>query len=66
MAKFKYINSFDEEVNHLHDNYTSLGYKFEHNIFKNVLSKELFMNPATDTPYRQLERMIEHLVNEVK
>ena len=52
MAKFKYINSFDEDVNHLHDNYTGLGYKFEHNIFKNVLSKELFMNPATDTPYR--------------
>lgn len=60
------INSFKEYEHHIHDKYTNLGYEYKHNIFKNVLSPEMFANPANDTPYRQLERMIEFLVDQVK
>lgn len=66
MAKLHQIDSFDEIVNHVHDHYTSLGYNYERNILKNVVSPELFVNPLNDIPMRQLERLIEDLVNKVK
>lgn len=66
MPKLKHINSLNEDIDHMYDEYTSLGYNYEHNILKNVVSQELFMNPLNDTPYRQIERLIEHLINEVK
>ena len=66
MAKLKYTESFFDEENHINDNYTNLGYDFERNIMKNVLSEEMFANPMNDTPIRQIERMIEFLVNQVK
>lgn len=66
MSKFKNIDSFDETETHFHDNYTNLGYEFDHNIMKNVLSPEMFSNPVNDTPIRQIERMIEFLVHQVK
>jgi len=62
MAKLKNIESFFEDEMHFNDNYTYLGYDFEKNIMKNVLSPEMFANPVNDTPMRQLERMIEFLV----
>ena len=58
--------SFFEEEQHLHDNFTNLGYHFEQNIMHNVLSPEMFVNPMNDVPMRQLERLIEFLVNQVK
>ena len=66
MPRFKYITSFNEEENHLYDNYRNLGYNYEQHIFKNVLSPELFGNPINDILYRQLEILIEHLINAVK
>ena len=66
MSKLKYTDSFFEKEQHSFDNYTNLGYNFEQNIFKNVLSEEMFANAANDIPFRQLERLIEFLVNQVK
>ncbi len=66
MAKLKYTDSFFEDENHIHDNYTNLGYDFDRNIMKNVLSPEMFANPVNDTPIRQLERMFEFLIHQVK
>lgn len=66
MPRFKYINSFTEEEDHLYDNYRNLGYDYEHHILKNVISSELFANPVNDTPLRQIEKLIEELINAVK
>lgn len=66
MAKLQQISSFEEINDHIHDNYTGLGYKYERNLLKNVVSEELFANPLNDTPMRQIERLIENLVNQVK
>lgn len=66
MAKLKNIESFFEQEQHFNDNFTNLGYDFEKNIMKNVLSPEMFANPVNDTPIRQIERMFEFLVNQVK
>ena len=66
MAKLHQIESFNEITDHVHDHYTGLGYVYERNLLKNVVSQELFANPLNDIPMRQLERMIEDLVNKVK
>ena len=66
MAKLHQIKSFDEKVIHVHDNYTGLGYNYERNLLKNVVSQELFANPLNDIPMRQIEKLMEDLVNEVK
>jgi len=66
MAKFKRFDTFYESEEHFNDNYTNLGYDFDHNIMKNVLSPEMFANPVNDTPIRQIERLIEFLVHQVK
>lgn len=66
MAKLKNKDSYFEEENNMFNNYTNLGYHFEQNILKNVLSQEMFANPANDVPLRQIERIIEFLVNQVK
>ena len=52
MAKLKYTYSFFEKEKHIHDNFTNLGYEFDRNIMKNVLSPEMFANPVNDTPFR--------------
>lgn len=64
--KIKRLNSFRESINTINDNYTSLGYRYKGNILKNVLSPELFANPLNDIPLRQIERLIEFLVDQVK
>lgn len=66
MPKISNMTSFNEQLKHRYDNYTNMGYNYERNILKNVCSQELFVNPANDTPMRQIERCIEHLINAVK
>lgn len=66
MSKLKHTDSYFEKEDHIHDNYTNLGYDFDRNIMKNVLSPEMFANPVNDTPMRQLERMFEFLIHQVK
>lgn len=66
MAKLKHTDSFFQEEKHFNDHFTNLGYDYERNIMKNVLSPEMFGNPVNDTPIRQLERMVEFLINQVK
>lgn len=66
MARLKNVESFFENEHHFNDAYTNLGYNFEHNIMKNVVSDEMFANPVNDISIRQIERMIEFLVNQVK
>lgn len=64
--KVKDRDEFFYEEKHINDNYTNLGYNFERNIMKNVLSEEMFANPMNDIPIRQIERMVEFLVHQVK
>lgn len=66
MSKLKYKDSYFQEEKHFNDNFTNLGYDYEKNIMKNVLSQEMFANPVNDIPMRQLERMVEFLINQVK
>lgn len=66
MAKLYQIEDLDYSIDHQHDNYTSLGYEYHQNIFNKVLSMELFSNPLNDVPMRQLERLVEFLVDQVK
>lgn len=64
--KLKYRDEFFYDEQHIFDKYTNLGYEYEQNIMKNVLSPEMFSNPMNDIPIRQLERIVEFLVNQVK
>lgn len=65
MPKLKYIDTF-KTYDHIYDNFTSKGYEYHSNILNKVLSSEMFANPANDIPFRQFERLIEHLVDAVK
>lgn len=56
---------YDKE-DHLMDSYRGLGYQYEHNLLNKVISSELFGNPVNDIPLRQIERLIEELINQVK
>ena len=42
------------------------GFDYHGQILKNVLSPEMFSNPAQDISMRQIERVIEHLIDTVK
>lgn len=66
MPKLVHIDSLEDIQDHVYDVYTELGYKYERNIMKNVVSPEMFNNPIHDAPIRQIERLIENLVNQVK
>ena len=66
MAKLTNITDLRYSEHHRYDNYTNLGYKYEQNIMKNVLSPEMFANPLNDILFRQVERLIEFLINQVK
>jgi len=66
MPRLKYINSFSEQELHMHDDYKNLGYNYKHHILKNVLSPELFGNPINDMLYRQIEKIFEFLIEQVK
>lgn len=64
--KLNHINSFNDVIHHEFDEYKSLGYSYERNILKNVVSPELFSNPVNDVPYRQIERLFEFLIDKVR
>jgi len=66
MPKIKHINSFREDIDHINDDIKSLGFDYHKHILQNVVSPELFSNPVNDTPLRQIERLIEHLVDAVR
>ena len=66
MPKLSNVESFNSERHHLYDDYKHLGYDYHNNILKNVVSNEMFGNPVTDIPMRQLERMVEYLIDTAK
>lgn len=67
MPKLKNIDSFSEHYSHIYDDHLdTLGYEYHRNLLKRVLSGEMFANPLNDIPFRQVERLIEHLVDNVK
>lgn len=66
MPFLKNVKSFRYDAKHWNDNYTGLGYEYHGNILKNVLSHEMFANPVQDTNYRQIERIVEFLIDQVK
>ena len=66
MPKLKNKSLYNKKRRHLFDNYKHLGYNYHSNILKNVASNELFGNPLTDIPMRQIERMIESLIDTAK
>lgn len=66
MARLKKINSFKENSDHAFDKYSNKGYNYNAKLLANVISPELFGNPLNDTPLRQIEKLIQYLVNEVK
>ena len=66
MPRFKFIDSFNKYEKHMHDDYKNLGYDYKRHILKNVVSPELFGNPMNDSMFRQIERLIENLIDAVK
>lgn len=66
MSRLNYIKSFSEKEKHMYDDYKNLGYDYKHHILKNVLSPELFGNPVNDMLFRQIEKLIEELIEQVK
>lgn len=66
MARLNKIDSFDETINHLYDEYTNQGYEYRRHILQNVVSLEMMANPVNDTPLRQIERLYEYLINSVR
>ncbi len=51
---------------HNKDSYKNLGFMYHGNLFKNMLSAEIFSNPTMDVMFRQLERLMERLIDSVK
>lgn len=66
MPRINELDTFDAIKHHLYDDYRNLGYNYEGNIMHNVLSPEIFGNPLNDIPIRQIERMVENLINAVR
>lgn len=66
MARLNKIESFDETINHLYDEYKNQGYEYRRHILQNVVSPEMMANPVNDTPLRQIERLYEYLINSVR
>ena len=66
MPRINNMTSLNDTTNHMYDDYKSQGYAYERHILQNVLSPEIFANNITDTPYRQIERLFEYLINAVR
>lgn len=66
MSRLKKITNLAENADHAFDDYTSLGYNYNKSLLARVLSPELFGNPLNDTPLRQIEKLIQFLINQVK
>lgn len=65
MPKLNSVDTFRTHE-HLYDSFTSKGYDYHSNILNKVISSEMFANPVNDIPFRQIERLIEHLIDAVK
>ena len=66
MARLKNINSLREKADHVFDVYTSMGYQYEGQILKKVISPEMFANPIHDRSMFQIQRLVEYLINAAK
>ena len=66
MPRISNKTSLTEVTDHLYDDYKSKGYDYERHILQNVVSPEMFGNSRTDTSFRQIERLIEYLINAVR
>lgn len=66
MPRIKGALPLREVADHLRDKTRNKGYDYEGHILENVLSPELFGNPMNDTPLRQLERLLEYLIDKVR
>lgn len=66
MPRLLNTTSLTEQRRHLYDDYKHLGYDYHRNILKNTMSDEMFSNPMNDIPFRQIERMIEYLIDTAK
>lgn len=66
MPKIKNLTTFNYKYKHINDDFRNQGYHYERHILQNVISPELFGNPVNDTPMRQIERLIEYLINAVR
>lgn len=67
MPRLKNITSYSEPYSHLYDDFADTsGYEYHQNMLKRVVSSEMFGNPINDIPFRQIERLMEHLVDQVK
>lgn len=65
--RLKFKKSFRYSQDHFRDNFLNLGYRYwEKGILERVVSPELYANPAHDGTYRQLDKLLVHLVNSVK
>jgi len=65
--KLNKVRSYKWHQKHAQDKMRNLGYRYwENGILNRVISRELFSNPLQDRPFRQIERLIEQLVNTAK
>lgn len=65
--KLNKVRSYKWYQKHAQDKMRNLGYRYwENGILNRVISRELFSNPLQDRPFRQIERLIEQLVNTAK
>lgn len=65
MPKLKNITTFNK-TQHIHDNIGNQGFDYHRNLLHKVVSQEMFANPINDIPFRQIERLIENLIDSVK
>lgn len=63
MPRIHELKSFNEKKDHFYDDYKNLGYDWRGNIMRKALTPEIFANPLNDTPMRQIERIIELLID---
>lgn len=54
------------ESKHFMDVRRNKGYEYHNHLLQKVVSPEITSNPLLDVPYRQIERLMEHLIDEVK
>ena len=66
MARLNKIENLHEKSDHAFDIYKNLGYNYNSQMLSKVISPELFGNPLNDTPLRQIEKLMQELVNQVE
>jgi hypothetical protein len=69
MAKIdgeNFRGTWHDEAIHFMDIHTAKGYDYHGRLLQKVISPELTANPNQDINYRQIERLIEFLIDSVK